>query len=98
LTSTSAAPGAPASEAKPAAGAIAALPLGGRIKVEPWNNQLQMMKSKPTVAMAEGEVTPFELTPFMLYLTREGDNAPAEVPGTVAVKSNTDTKIPDPKP
>jgi hypothetical protein len=98
LTRTSAAPGEPASEAKPGAGAIAALPLGGRIRVEPWNNQLQMMKSKPTVAMAEDEVTPFELTPFMLYLTREGDNAPAEVPGAVAVKATADTKIPDPKP
>jgi len=98
LTSTSAVPGAQASEKKAASGMIAALPLGGRIKVEPWNNQLQMMKSKPTVAMAEDEVTPFELTPFMLYLTREGDHAPAEVPGTVAVKSNADTKIPEPKP
>jgi hypothetical protein len=57
-----------------------------------------MLKSKPEVAMAEDEVTPFELTPFVLYLTRQGDNAAAEVPGTVAVKSTTVAKIPDPKP
>jgi hypothetical protein len=98
LTRTSAAPGAQASEAKPAGNTIAALPLGGRIKVEPWNNQLQMLKSKPAVTMSADEVTPFELTPFKLYLTREGDNAPTEVPGAVAVKSNTETKIPDIKP
>jgi hypothetical protein len=98
LTSTSAGPGAQASEAKPAGNTIVALPLGGRIKVEPWNNQLQLLKSKPTGTMAADEVTPFELTPFKLYLTREGDSAPTEVPGAVAVKSNTETKIPDIKP
>jgi hypothetical protein len=98
LTRASAAPGAQASEAKPVGNTIAALPLGGRIKVEPWNNQLQMLKSKPAVTMSADEVTPFELTPFKLYLTREGDNPPTEVPGAVAVKSNTETKIPDIKP
>ena len=98
LTRTSAAPGAHASEAKPAGNTIAALPLGGRIKVEPWNNQLQMLKSKPAVTMSADEVTPFELTPFKLYLTREGESATTEVPGAVAVKSNTETKIPDIKP
>ena len=98
LTRTSAAPGAQASEAKAAGNTIAALPLGGRIKVEPWNNQLQMLKSKPAVTMSADEVTPFELTPFKLYLTREGESATTEVPGAVAMKSNTETKIPDIKP
>jgi Peptidase family M48 len=98
LTRRSAAPTAQASAAKPAGNVIAALPLGGRIKVEPWNNQLQMLKSKPVGTVAEGEVTPFELTPFILYLTRQRDNASAEVPSAVAVKSATDTGIPDTKP
>src|SRR2546422_3051902 len=35
------------SDEKPAANIIAALPLGGRIKIEPWNDHLQMLKSKP---------------------------------------------------
>src|SRR5208282_5792651 len=26
---------------------IAALPLGGRVKVDPWNNQLELIKTKP---------------------------------------------------
>lgn len=98
LTSTSAVPTAQASAAKPAVNVIAALPLGGRIKVEPWNNQLQLLKSKPVATVLEDEVTPFELTPFVLYLTRQGDNASSEVPGAASLKSATDMNIPDIKP
>jgi hypothetical protein len=87
-----------AAEGKPAANLIAALPLGGRVKVEPWNNQLRLLKSKPVGAAAEDEVTPFEVTPFMLYLTRQGDSASAEIPGAAAVKAVSDTNIPDMKP
>jgi Peptidase family M48 len=98
LTSRSAVPTAQASAAKPAGNVIAALPLGGRIKVEPWNNELRMLKSKPVGMVVENEVTPFELTPFVLYLTRQGDNSPTEVPGAVAVKSDTDANERDIKP
>jgi len=98
LTSTSAVPTAQPSASKPADNVFAALPLGGRIKVEPWDNQLQMLKTKPVGTVAKDEVTPFELTPFFLYLTRQGDNASTEVSGTVAVKSATDNDIPDIKP
>jgi hypothetical protein len=98
LTGTTAAPTEQASAAKPAGNVITALPLGGRIKVEPWNNQLHMLKSKPAGTVAENEVTPFELTPFVLYLTRQGDNASTQVPGAVSVKSAIDTNIPDIKP
>jgi hypothetical protein len=102
VTSTSAVPtaetSASASEATGNLIAVAALPLGGRIKIEPWDNQLQMLKTKPVGTVAKDEVTPFELTPFFLYLTRQGDNAPTEVPGAVAVKSATDSDISDAKP
>jgi hypothetical protein len=57
-----------------------------------------LLKSKPVSAVAEQEVTPFEVTPFMLYLTRQGDSASAEAAGAAAVKSVSDTSIPDPKP
>ena len=56
---------------------IAALPLGGRIKVDPWNDQLRMLKSKPVGTVAEAENTPFQITPFMFYLTRVAENSPA---------------------
>ncbi len=83
---------------KPAGNVIAALPLGGRIKVEPWNNQLQMLKSKPAGGLTKDEKIPFEVTPFFLYLTRQGNNSAKEAPNAVSVKSDTDTSIPDTKP
>jgi hypothetical protein len=98
LTSTSAAASAQASAAKPAGNIVVALPLGGRIKVEPWNNQLHLLKSKAAGTVVADEVTPFELTPFILYLTRQGENPSAEIPGAVSLKSDTDANIRDIKP
>jgi hypothetical protein len=80
------------SAANPAANVIVALPLGGRIKIEPWNDHLQLLKSKPVGAVAEPEKMPFEVTPFVLYLTRQGEHPSTEAPGTVAAKSDSDTK------
>jgi hypothetical protein len=98
LTSNPAVHTAQSSAAKAGDNVIAALPIGGRIKVEPWNNQLQLLKSKPAGTVGENEVTPFELTPFVLYLTRQGDSASTEVPSAVSVKTAPDTNIPDIKP
>ena len=57
-----------------AAGApkLAALPIGGRVKMDPWSDKLEMLKSKPVGVVAEREKMPFEVTPFMPYLTRYG--------------------------
>ena len=49
---------------------IAALPLGGRVKVDPWTNQLELLKAKPVALMSAGEKMPFEVTPFYPFLTR----------------------------
>src|SRR5580700_2509440 len=49
---------------------IAALPIGGRVKLDPWVDRLDLLKSKPIGAVAEREKMPFEVTPFMPYLTR----------------------------
>jgi hypothetical protein len=76
----------------PAANAIAALPLGGRIKVDPWNDQLRLRKSKPVGTVAEAEKMPFQITPFVFYLTRQGDNSPTQAPGAVAAKLDADAK------
>jgi Peptidase family M48 len=67
--------------AKPGATVIVALPLGGRIKVDPWTDELQMLKSKPVGQVAENEKMPFQVTPFVLYLTRAPDTS-IEAPGT----------------
>ena len=82
---------APSSEAKPATNVIAALPLGGRIKIDPWNDQLRMLKSKPVGVVAEAENIPFQITPFIFYLTRrEGESSsvsPAPVTESVNLES-----------
>ena len=68
---------------------LAALPLGGRIKMDPWNDELTMLKAKPVSIVAEREKKPFEVTPFVIYLTREpsrSTQAP-QVPA-VATESN----------
>ena len=51
---------------------IAALPIGGRVKLDPWLDKLDLIKSKPIGSIAEREKMPFEVTPFMPYLTRFG--------------------------
>ncbi len=51
---------------------ITALPIGGRVKLDPWNDRLELIKSKPIGAVAEREKMPFEVTPFMPYLMRYG--------------------------
>jgi Peptidase family M48 len=55
---------------------IAALPLGGRVKVDPWNNQLELIKTKPVAITAAAEKMPFEVTPFFPFLTRLGTAGP----------------------
>ncbi len=79
-------------EAKPAGNVIAALPLGGRIKVDPWDDQLRMLKSKPAGTLAESEKVPFEVTPFILYLTRQGEHSSTETPNAVAAKTDSEPK------
>lgn len=67
---------------------IVALPLGGRIKFDPWDDHLTMLQAKPVGAIAEREKMPFEVTPFILFLTR--DTSALQVPGAVSAQSNTD--------
>ena len=77
---------------KPSASVIVALPLGGRIKIDPWDDQLKMLKSKPVGAIAESEKMPFQITHFLFYLTRQGDNSLSEASGPVATKLPGETK------
>jgi hypothetical protein len=72
---------------------IAALPIGGRVKIDPWNDRLELIKSKPVGNVAEREKMPFEVTPFMPYLTRYG--AEAAKPIAASAVSPAD---PTPKP
>jgi Peptidase family M48 len=49
---------------------IAALPLGSRIKLDPWSNQIALIKTKPVALTSANEKMPFETTPFFPHLTR----------------------------
>jgi hypothetical protein len=62
-------------EDKPAANEIVALPLGGRVKIDPWSDDLFLLKSAPVGHISERDKMPFEITPFMLYLTRQETKA-----------------------
>jgi len=59
---------------------IAALPLGSRVKVNPWSNQIVLVKTRPLSLLSPREKMPFEITPFALYLTRIEPAAPATEP------------------
>ncbi len=50
---------------------VAALPLGSRLKLDPWNGQIEMMKSKPLAPLTAREKMPFLVTPLFPYLTRK---------------------------
>jgi hypothetical protein len=49
---------------------IAALPIGGRVKLDPWNDHVELNKAKPLPLLSAREKMPFEITPFMPFLTR----------------------------
>jgi len=49
---------------------IAALPIGARLKLDPWSDRVELIKAKPLPLLSAREKMPFEITPFMPYLTR----------------------------
>jgi Peptidase family M48 len=64
---------------------IAALPLGGRVKINPWDDKAEMVKTAPVAITSARDKMPFEVTPFFPRLARFGANAaPAAAPTTTA--------------
>lgn len=63
---------------------IAALPLGSRIKLNPWNDSVEMKPMKPVPMYSARDKMPLEVTPFFLNLGRisatESQNAQAGGP------------------
>jgi Peptidase family M48 len=54
---------------------IAALPLGARIKVDSWDDNIRLIKSKPVNLVSARDKMPFEVTPLIPYLTRYNDTS-----------------------
>src|SRR5262249_19382345 len=91
-----AAAGAPDAKQPAASPKLAALPIGGRVKMDPWSDKLKMLKSKPVGTVAEREKMPFEVTPFMPYLTRYNTDSGTKPIAASAQQAPDGTSITDP--
>jgi len=69
---------------------VAALPLGSRVKVNPWDDRVELLKAKPVSLSSAREKMPFEVTPFLLYLTRYQNSKAPGKPDTTS-SASTDT-------
>jgi hypothetical protein len=57
---------------------VAALPLGGRVKMNPWDDKVEIVKAQPVAITSARDKMPFEVTPFYPRLARYGTTiAPA---------------------
>ena len=72
---------------------IAALPLGGRVKLNPWDDKVEIVKAQPVAITSARDKMPFEVTPFYPRLSRySAASAPAATtaaaPPTTATTAN----------
>jgi hypothetical protein len=72
---------------------ITALPLGARIVLNSWDDSIDLAKTKPVQLLSAREKIPFEVTPFMPYLTRYGSTSP-DTTAADSAKSATSQKNP----
>ena len=70
---------------------IAALPLGGRVKINPWDDKAEMVKTAPVNITSARDKMPFEVTPFFPRLSRFGAGAPQPAAPTTATSNNNGT-------
>jgi hypothetical protein len=68
---------------------IAALPLGGRVKLNAWDDKVEMVKSQRVAITSARDKMPFEVTPFYPRLSRYGGaNPPAATASATPAPSN----------
>jgi hypothetical protein len=63
---------------------IAALPLGGRVKLNAWDDRVELIKTPPAAITSARDKMPLEVTPFFPRLTRFGAVANPAAPATAA--------------
>ena len=51
---------------------IAALPLGGRVKLNAWDDHVELIKTTPVAITSARHKMPLEVTPLFPRLTRSG--------------------------
>ena len=65
---------------------VAALPLGGRVKLNAWDDRVELIKMAPVTMTTAREKMPLEVTPFFPRLTRSG----ASIKATTANAASPD--------
>ncbi len=70
---------------------IAALPMGGRVKLNPWDDKVELVKSQPVAITSARDKMPFEVTPFFPRLTRQGTTDTTGTNGNAATSAPTPT-------
>jgi Peptidase family M48 len=63
---------------------IAALPLGGRVKLNAWDDRVELIKTPPVAITSARDKMPLEVTPFFPRLSRYGAVANTQAPATAA--------------
>jgi hypothetical protein len=76
---------------------VAALPLGARIMVDPWTDEVELVKAKPTPLVSAREKMPLEVTPLQPYLTRYAKQKPSGESKKVALDGDRPASSPEPK-
>jgi len=77
---------------------IAALPIGARVKVDPWADRVELLKAKPVPLYSAREKMPFEVTPFMPFLTRYEKAGGASAEAAKADVAKQQQQQPQPQP
>jgi hypothetical protein len=69
---------------------VAALPLGGRVKLNAWDDHLELIKAMPVAITSVRNKMPLEVAPFFPYLTRYGVvvNATGPINATNPIPTN----------
>jgi hypothetical protein len=76
---------------------IAALPLGGRVKMNAWDDHVELIKGAPVAITSARDKMPFEVTPFFPRLARYTSTAPTDnstAAANTAAPSSTPTAAP----
>jgi peptidase M48-like protein len=68
---------------------VATLPFGSRIKLDPWTDQVTVLKAKPVALLEGSEQEPFQVGPYMPYLYRlsASGSSKQSKPSSVSKKS-----------
>jgi hypothetical protein len=54
---------------------VAASPLGGHLKLNPWDDRVELVRSSPLLIISARDKIPFEVTPFTPHLSRLGNGS-----------------------